>query len=160
MNLRPYDRASAVRYAHRWAYRRNPAFFDFSDLGGDCTNFVSQCIFAGSGVMNFTPTYGWYYIDPENRAPAWTGVKFFHDFLIKNKGFGPFGIITNKYRVEIGDVIFLINNKNEYYHTLFISNKDGESLFCSAHTFDAYNRPLDSYLYYRAEFVHILGVNG
>ena len=78
MPLKPYDRDAAVRYAHRWAYRRNPAYFDFSELGGDCTNFVSQCIYAGSGVMNFTPTYGWYYINAQNRAPAWTGVQYLY----------------------------------------------------------------------------------
>ena len=58
--VKSYDRRSAAAYAQRWAYFRNPDFLDFSDLGGDCTNFASQCIYAGSGVMNFTPTYGWY----------------------------------------------------------------------------------------------------
>ena len=57
-----YNRANAVAYAKKWAYGRNPKYYDFSDLGGDCTNFASQCIYAGSGVMNYTPTYGWYYI--------------------------------------------------------------------------------------------------
>ena len=41
--LLPYDRARAVRYAHRWAYGRNPRFYDYEELGGDCTNFASQC---------------------------------------------------------------------------------------------------------------------
>ena len=51
-----YNRANAVAYAKKWAYGRNPKYYDFSDLGGDCTNFASQCIYAGSGVMNYTPT--------------------------------------------------------------------------------------------------------
>ena len=51
-----YDRNAVVLYAHQWAYGRNPAFYDYEHLGGDCTNFASQCVFAGSGVMNFTPT--------------------------------------------------------------------------------------------------------
>ena len=42
--LRDYDRAAAVLYAHRWAYGRNPAFYDYEELGGDCTNFASQCL--------------------------------------------------------------------------------------------------------------------
>ena len=63
MRFALYDRRAAVLYAHRWAYGRNPAFYDYEHLGGDCTNFASQCIYAGSGVMNFTPTFGWYYID-------------------------------------------------------------------------------------------------
>ena len=63
-----YNRANAVAYAKKWAYGRNPKYYDFSDLGGDCTNFASQCIYAGSGVMNYTPTYGWYYISVNNSA--------------------------------------------------------------------------------------------
>ena len=38
----PYNRELAVAYAHRWAYGRNPEFFDFQGIGGDCTNFASQ----------------------------------------------------------------------------------------------------------------------
>ncbi len=53
--MKPYDRAAALRYAEQWAMRRNPDFFDFEELGGDCTNFASQCLYAGSRVMNFAP---------------------------------------------------------------------------------------------------------
>ena len=42
--LLPYDRAAAVRYAHIWAYGRNPRYYDYESIGGDCTNFASQCI--------------------------------------------------------------------------------------------------------------------
>lgn len=42
-----YDREKAVAYAHKWAYGRNPAYADFSAMGGDCTNFLSQCLHAG-----------------------------------------------------------------------------------------------------------------
>ena len=31
--LLPYDRQAAVRYAHRWAYGRNPRFYDYEELG-------------------------------------------------------------------------------------------------------------------------------
>ena len=65
-----YDRARAVEYAHRWAYGRNPRFFDFSSIGGDCTNFASQVIYAGSGVMNFSTTLGWYYISAAERTAS------------------------------------------------------------------------------------------
>ena len=37
---RPYNRELAVQYAHKWAFGRNPAFTDFEELGGDCTNFA------------------------------------------------------------------------------------------------------------------------
>ena len=48
-----YDEAErAVAYARRWALDRNPLFVDFTGQGGNCTNFVSQCVLAGSCVMN------------------------------------------------------------------------------------------------------------
>ena len=70
----PYDRRAAVRYAHRWAFGRNPAYYDYEEVGGDCTSFASQCLYAGIGVMDYTPDYGWYYLDANNKAPAWAGV--------------------------------------------------------------------------------------
>ena len=54
-----YDRSAAVAYARKWAFGRNPEYYDFGGIGGDCTNFVSQCLYAGAGVMNFTPELGW-----------------------------------------------------------------------------------------------------
>ena len=70
MELLPYRREAAEAYARYWAYGRNPDFYDYEAIGGDCTNFASQCIYAGTGVMNFTPTYGWYYISADDKAPA------------------------------------------------------------------------------------------
>ena len=65
-----YDRLRAQMYAERWALSRNPLFLDFTGRGGDCTSFVSQAVLAGGCVMNFTPTYGWYYVSPDDRAAA------------------------------------------------------------------------------------------
>ena len=59
--MKPYDRVRAVTYAERWALGRNPLFVDYTGRGGNCTNFVSQCIYAGSCVMNYTPVFGWYH---------------------------------------------------------------------------------------------------
>ena len=48
-----YEREKVLKYAKRWAYDRNPQFYNFDNVGGDCTSFVSQCILAGSNVMNY-----------------------------------------------------------------------------------------------------------
>ncbi len=53
MQKREYQREKAVEYAKKWAYRRNPEYYNYDAVGGDCTNFVSQCIYAGSQVMNY-----------------------------------------------------------------------------------------------------------
>ena len=70
-----YNRAAAVAYARRWAMDRNPAYYDFSNLGGDCTNFASQCIYAGARVMNYTKVLGWYYRTTGDRTASWSGVE-------------------------------------------------------------------------------------
>lgn len=93
MELQPYRRDEAVAYARHWAYGRNPEFYDYERIGGDCTNFASQCIYAGTGVMNYTPIFGWYYIDANNKAPAWTGVEYLPPVVIATDGSGqPSGI--------------------------------------------------------------------
>ena len=110
----PYDRQKAVEYARRWALERNPIFEDYTGIGGDCTNFVSQAIFAGTCVQNYTRDYGWYFITRQNRAPAWTRVEFFYDFMTgapqltsENGGTEPFGFPIGLDRVQPGDVIQL-----------------------------------------------------
>jgi len=156
-----YDRSAAVRYASRWAYGRNPAYFNFSGIGGDCTNFVSQCLYAGSGVMNYTPDFGWYYISPDNRAAAWTGVEYLYNFLTTNKGAGPFGNETSSDNIEIGDVIQLGNSNGRFYHTLLVVakiNSTPRGIFVAAHSDDAFLRRLSTYDYDYIRFIHIIGV--
>ena len=103
-----YDRIKALEYAEKWAFGRNPAFYDFENNGGDCTNFISQCIFAGSGVMNYTPTFGWYYNSQYSRAPAWTGVQYLYNFLTLNRSVGPYGKQSDEDVCQAGDIIQLI----------------------------------------------------
>ena len=161
----PYNRERAVEYARKWALSRNPLFIDFTGIGGNCTNFVSQCIFAGAPIMNYTDTFGWYYISAEQRAPAWSGVDELYSFLTgsadfkeTNGGIGPYGIrATMPIQVQIGDVIQLQNSDGEFYHTLIISGfSNGEILIC-AQSNDALDRPLSSYSYAGLRVIHIEG---
>ena len=139
--IKPYDRDSAVKYAHKWAYGRNPAYYDFEKLGGDCTNFASQCIYAGSGVMNFTPVYGWYYINSYNRTASWTGVNYLYRFLVNNKEEGPFAEEVDIADVRPGDIAQLsFSNSNYFHHSPVIVEVTGtpamENILVAAHTFN------------------------
>lgn len=158
----PYDRAAAVAYAHRWAFGRNPKFYDYEELGGDCTNFASQCLYAGTGVMNFTPVYGWYYIDANNKAPAWTGVEYFRNFLIRGKETpGPFAEETTLRNLLPGDFV-QFNFKGEVFsHTPVIISIGNpatpENTLLAAHSYDADYRPLSTYFYQQIRYLHVLG---
>ena len=159
MVIKEYDRLKAVEYAKKWALKRNPMYFDFNDLGGDCTNYASQCLYAGSGVMNFTPTFGWYYINAEERTASWTGVEYFYNFLVGNvKGDGPFGREIDLDEVKIGDFVQLGRATGDFYHTPIVTGfRRGHILVC-AHTYDALDRPLSTYSYDKIRCIHIEGV--
>ena len=157
-----YDRVAAVTYAHTWAYRRNPDYFDFSGIGGDCTNFASQCIYAGAGVMNFTPLYGWFYRSANDRTPSWTGVQYLYDFLTRNMGDGPFASEVSLSRLESGDVVQLaIDREDRYQHTPVVVRVDSPTLsgiLVAAHSYDVDFRPLSTYQIRRLRCLHIEGV--
>ena len=150
-----YFRSRAVEYARKYALVRNPLFYTFEGIGGNCTNFVSQCVLAGSCVMNFSPIYGWFYLSSNRRAPAWTGVEFFYNFMTSNGGVGPYGKVVGIEEAEIGDVIQLQNQDGVFYHTIIITEKrDGEILVC-ANSVDSLDRPLSSYDYKDLRVIHI-----
>lgn len=161
--LLPYNREAAVAYAHTWAYRRNPAYFDFSGIGGDCTNFASQCIYSGAGVMNFTPLYGWFYRTANDRTPSWTGVQYLYDFLTRNLGAGPFATEVSLSQLEPGDVVQLaIDREDRYQHTPVVVRIDGEpsltNVLVAAHSNDVDYRPLSTYNIRKIRCLHIEGV--
>ena len=158
----PYDREAAVRYAHRWAYNRNPRFYDYEMLGGDCTNFASQCLYAGTGVMNFTPIYGWYYRNANDKAPAWTGVPYFFNFMIRQEQSpGPFGLEASLNMLLPGDFVQLRFFEDRYGHTPIIVEVGDppalSNILVAAHSMDADFRPLDTYQFREIRFIHILG---
>ena len=152
-----YERESVFRYAQRWAFSRNPAYYDFSRIGGDCTNFASQCVFAGANVMNFTPIYGWFYKTANDRTASWTCVEYLYRFLTENEGVGPFAEEVPLSRLQVGDIVQLGNETGDFYHSpVVVSVSNGIKI--AAHSYDAFNRPLSSYNYARARGIHILGV--
>ena len=153
-----YDREKAVAYARRWAFGRNPQYYDFSRLGGDCTNYASQVIFAGAGQMNFTPTFGWYYRSLNDRTPSWTGVEYLYNFLVNNEGEGPFAEEVPPEELEKGDVVQLGRSTGDWYHTPVVVGFSRGEILVAAHTYDAYNRPLSSYNTAKLRGIHILGV--
>lgn len=158
----PYDRTSAVSYALRWALSRNPEYYDYADLGGDCTSFASQCVFAGSGVMNYTQTFGWYYISGNDKSPSWSGVEYFYNFMTTNEEEGPFATEAPLSELLPGDIIQLANSSGRFYHTLVLSavrtGRSGRIYYVCAHNNDAKNRNLATYNYSSLRGIHILGV--
>lgn len=155
-----YSRPDAVAYAHKWAFSRNSAYMNYDRYGGDCTNFISQCIYAGGARMNYTPTFGWYYIDGNNKAPAWTGVEYLYNFIVGNKGTGPYGVRANIYDIEPGDIIQLSFDGTIFSHSLFVVQvglpPGLDKILVATHTMDSDNRPVASYNFHKYRCIHII----
>ena len=165
MKIEKYNKVDAIKYASKYALTRNPAYYDFSSLGGDCTNFCSQCLYAGSKQMNLTKNLGWYYLSANNRSPAWAGVKQLHNFLVDNivinkigEGYGPFAETCNIQEVDLGDLVFLANSQGAFYHAMVVVGFKDKTPLVASHSYDALNKPLTDYNYAQASGLHILGV--
>ena len=152
-----YNRESVYEYAKKWAYGRNPKYFNYDYLGGDCTNFVSQCIYAGCRQMNYKKTYGWYYINGNDKSPSWTGVEFLYNFLISNVGVGPKGDETTIDNLKIGDVVQLSFDGSSFSHNLIVI-QNGENVYntlIAAHTYDTFGKSISEYGYEKYRCIHI-----
>lgn len=161
MKVKKYDRRSVVQYAKKWAYDRNPKYYDFEHIGGDCTSFISQCIYAGSKVMNYSQN-GWYYKNGNNKTPSWSGVEFLFKFLTTNKGVGPYGREVSSSEIEIGDIAQLSFDGNTYKHSLVIIDikepMNLDNILIATHSFDVFGKQISKYNFQKVRFVHIEGV--
>lgn len=145
----PYNRNRAVQYAHKWAYRRNPRFADFSKMGGDCTNFVSQCLNAGGAGMDYSGLFGWYYRSLDDRAPAWSGVKYLYNYLMRGSHKGLHAREIGLEEIQPGDVIQLSFDGYVFSHSLIVvrvgRNPSPRNVLVATHTQDTDRRALSSY---------------
>lgn len=158
----PYNRAVAYNYAKKWAFDRNPKYYNFDFIGGDCTNFASQVLYAGGCKMNYEKWMGWYYNNVNNRAPSWTGVDHLYEFLVNNQGSGPIAKLSNINEVEIGDIVQLnFGSTEKFDHSPVIVRieepRKQENIFIATHTYDRFDYPLSNYYCEEVRFIHILG---
>lgn len=90
-NSTVFDRAGAVRYADKYAglawgagnnNSYNPNYRDFNDRGGDCANYVSQCLADQEGGKMAMDGL-WYYDRQENDgSQSWVRAESFGDWLL------------------------------------------------------------------------------
>lgn len=91
-----YNTENAVSYADKWALGRNSTYTWWGDDGGDCSNFVSQCLYAGG----FPKTSSWY---PD--ASSWIGQNELRDYLLQI-GAGKLLTKPSSSDVKKGDLIW------------------------------------------------------
>lgn len=152
--LKPYNREAAAAYAKKWAIERNKEYKDYEEYGGDCTNFISQCLRAGeipfdhSGKDDLTK---WYWYSDKTRTPSWTAAEPFYKYVASNnrestKNYGIYAVEADYNELELGDIVQLIY-EGRAYHNMIITEVILEDnylidyLICQ-HTSNLLNYPL------------------
>lgn len=119
-----YNREAAKKYALKYVLKPNKNYVNFESMGGNCTNFTSQCLKAGGIVQDKTGNYKWYYTSSSNRAPSWSKANDFRNYYRKNKGSKTVkGLNANRCNFQatrLGDLAQIVI-LGEAKHSIFIS---------------------------------------
>ncbi len=140
-----YDRAAAVQYANEWWNKANPRFHNFEV---DCTNFVSQCLFAGGIAMNYTNRrdLGWWYQGyaggRERWSYSWAVAHSLQMYLLSSQGGFRAVQVDNPTQLALGDVIsYDWDGDNRFTHMTIVTAFDAAGYpLVNAHTNNSQHR--------------------
>lgn len=167
-----YDREAAAAYAENWVGKRNEVWDDFTGQGGNCQNFVSQCLYAGGIPRDITGEQVWSFRKkdtdmPENQVntDSWINVNAFRRYAADNHRYGLAALPDAPYlEGEAGDVIqmgFPGNWSHTVLITRVITDKQGNVLdyLVDSNTADLKNFPVSAYSLPCQSLVKIYGWN-
>ncbi|KUR60284.1 amidase domain-containing protein [Bacillus sp. AM 13(2015)] len=147
-----FNRTKAKKYINdNWNKTANSRFGYFGGSGGDCTNYVSQVIYAGGKKMNYTGktgvsqfssnTKGWYSSVYSSSTGNWSTilystswvrvVDFYAYWSRTSKVYNGLNAKQVAKKVSTGDVIQAYNKDNGgWYHTMVVYDvKNGETRY-------------------------------
>lgn len=148
-----YDRIKAVQYADAYWNSYNPAYVDFSLMGGDCTNYVSQCLRAGNAPDDVSGQQGsqwWYNVATHQYTPSWTSVNALYSYLLFNTLGGPRGVVTTEpMLIARGDLVQTdFQQDGTWDHAAIVTEvwyEDTAYIYVNAHTTNRYRYYVGNY---------------
>ncbi|MGN7456646.1 amidase domain-containing protein [Paenibacillus pasadenensis] len=128
-----YRRELVAAYADQWWNEPNPAYEEFEV---NCTNYVSQCVFAGEAPMNYTGKResGWWYKGrtggQEQWSYSWAVSNAFQLYLSFPRSSGMRATpVESAAELELGDVItYDWNGDGRFQHTTVVTAFDGDGM--------------------------------
>jgi hypothetical protein len=146
-----YNPTSAINYAYKYYDKYNSNYKNFNSSGGDCVNFVSQCLKAGGCKTSSD----WYYSSSADYSASWIKCSKFKSFWTDNSNATYvysmdifkkyYSSLKNYMNLQIGDVIMLCERVGVFvlpYHTIIISSISTSDILYSAHNNDCFNKSL------------------
>ncbi len=119
-NYNSYNRIAARDYAYKYWSSYNPAYTSYKGNGGDCANFVSQCLHAG-GI----PTDATWKAD----SVSWIRASAVPSYMM-NKGYATKTSYTN---ATAGSFAYTSSGAG---HAVLVTINDGAKIAYTAHTTD------------------------
>ncbi|QRG68549.1 amidase domain-containing protein [Brevibacillus choshinensis] len=162
-----YNAENAVAYAERYWNSPNPAYPHFND---DCTNFISQCLYAGGIPMLFSKEKGkgWWIRTGKGSEWSYSWSVAHALYLMLKSGASPMRAVTKTSPDQLvpGDIIcYDFDGDGRFQHNTIVVAKDANDMpLVNAHTTDSSMRYWayeDSTAYtpnMRYAFFHIRGV--
>lgn len=144
-----YDRNKAAQYADRWWKEYNPEYEVFEV---DCTNYVSQCLFAGGAPIHYTGRRetGWWYKGYSGKQEWWSFSWAVSDslqrYLAESRSSGLRAEAMDRAeQLQPGDVIFYDWDGNGHYqHSTIVTALDAGGMpLVNAHTVSSRHRYWD-----------------
>lgn len=128
-----YRRDLAAAYADRWWNEPNPAYENFEV---NCTNFVSQCLFAGNAPMNYTGkrASGWWYsgfaAGRENWSYSWAVANALQYYLsAPHEAALRATVVDSADQLALGDVIIYDwSGDNRFQHSTVVTAFDAAGM--------------------------------
>lgn len=168
-----YDRNKAVDYSYKYCNLRNSEWFNYETTGGNCQNYVSQCLYYGGIPMDHIGVDQWknYGFDDDvlinlneeksGRTASWIQVLYFNSYARNNKGYGLVAEeLNNIYLAEIGDVVQVgYTSKENMSHSTIVSKIVDNHILVNSNSLDMKDYPIEAYTYPYRLLIKIYGYN-
>ncbi len=130
-----YDRIAARDYAREYALNYNPEYKDFDSSGGDCANFVSQCIHAGG--IEYEPGVWAPYTTPWRYVSAGGKTFCINEYMVSRSYFFKCSDVT---RAFAGSILWWTGKG----HVGLIDHNDTVDITYCAHSKDEKSLPVQN----------------
>lgn len=141
-----YSYTAMATYLETYWDDYNDDYRDFTDSGGDCTNFASQALRAGGweDVNGFYQNYNYWWYNFLNQTWSWTSVNYLGSFA---RASGRCSMLTNVWNLRIGDFLQVQpENSTSKVHTMMVSYFSNGTPYFTYHTSNRYRRSMNQVL--------------
>lgn len=141
-----YNYQAMANYALKHVFSYNTAYRRYSDVGGDCTNFISQALRAGgwAHVSGWYRDYRHWWYNSLNETWSWINVNSWASFARHSGRTSHLGNVWSLGLADILQMDFTSNGSKD--HSMIVTLRTSTMPYLSYHTTDTKNRSLQSLL--------------